>query len=293
MQHNQHSSGLTASGVALGCHSRCTFHHKPDPSGIIALIRRAIDSGVSLIDCASGPSTELIVRKAIARQDIPVTLCVRSPSRSVRKECENSLRRLGVDRIDLYYLSPVAGRSIEHLVIAAAQLIEAGKIAHIGLSDVTADQLRQAQAIHPIAALVTEYSLLARQIERTQLAAAREAGMAVIACRPLAGGRLTGRLAGAGEARYRDRLRHDRHIPPAQAAGTASQILVAEQTAADLDLGLSRLALAWLLAQGPDIIPVAGTCDQVHLEMNLAAAAVRLPAESLARLSAPTPLSAD
>ncbi len=220
-------------------------------------------------------------------------LSVRSASRNVRRECESSLRRLGIDRIDLYYVSPAGGQSIEYLVTTAAQLSEAGKIAHIGLSDVTPGQLRQAQAIHPITALVTEYSLLARRIERGLLAAAREYGMAVLAYRPLAGGWLTGRFPSSDLASYRDRLQSDLRIPPAQIATAVSQLLAAEQTAADLDLGLSRLALAWLLAQGDDVIPVAGTCDQVHLEMNLASAAVRLPPESLARLAERAPSSAE
>lgn len=295
MRHNLRVGGLTASGVALGCHSVCASRHSPDSSNMVALIRRAVESGVTLIDCChrGGPAIEPAIRRAIGCRDVPVMLSVRSPSRNVYRECENSLRQLGADRIDLYYLNPAAGQPIERLVAAAAQLVAAGKIAHIGLCDVTADQLRRAQAIHPITALVTEYSLLARHIERDRLAVAREFGVAVISYRPLAGGWLTGRFTGASRVSHGERLRSDLRIPAAQVAGAVRQLLVAERTAADLDIGLSRLALAWLLAQGADIIPVAGTCDQVHLEMNLASAAVRLPPERLARLSEPVLSSAE
>ena len=290
-RHNLRIAGLTAAGVALGCHSACGPRRSFDPFGIVSLIRKAIDSGVTLVDCCTGsdPAIAPVIGRAIGRREVPVLLSVRSPSRDVRSECDSSLRRLGIDRIDLYYLSPAAGRPVEYLMTAAAELVEAGKIRHIGLCDVTAEQLRQAHAFHPVTALVAEYSLLARQVEGGLLAAAREHAMAVIAYRPLAGGWLTGRFPSADYASYRDRLRSDLRLQSAQVDAAIGHLVVAEQSAAELDLGLSRLALAWLLAQGEDVIPVAGTCDQVHLEMNLAAAAVRLPPASLARLSARPP----
>lgn len=306
--HNLQVAGVTASGVALGCHSACASPPKSDFLGIVALIQRAIDTGVTLIDCcamrapgggaASGaphgrppdrPAVERAVGEAVRKRHGQVMISVRSTSRSVRRECESSLRRLGVDRIDLYCVSPEAGMSIEYLISAAAQLRETGKIAHIGLSDVTADQLRQAQALAPISALVTEYSLIARQVERGLLTVVREFDMAILACRPLAGGWLTGRLASLTGAHHSDRLQSDPGIRGAEAVAVMRVLTAAEQTAADLDIGLSRLALAWLLAQGEDVIPVAGTCDEVHLEMNLAAAALQIPPESLARLSGEPP----
>lgn len=271
MPHNLRNAGISASGVALGCHSTCARRQRPEPVGPISIIRAAVESGVTLIDCCptGGPAVESIIAKAIGLRKAPVLLSVRSASSDVRRECENSLRRLGVDQIDLYYVRPTPGKPIEQIMAAAVQLVRAGKIAHIGLSGVTADLLRQAQAIHPISALVTEYSLLARP-EDGLLATARELNLAVLACRPLAGGWLTGRPPTAARVSYQDQLR----------------LRAAERAAAELDLGLSRLALAWLMAQD-DVIPIPGTCDQVHLEMNLASAAVRLPPESLAQLSEP------
>lgn len=284
-----------AAGVALGCHSACALRHKFNSFSIVSIIRKAIDAGVTLVDfcTTSDPAIEPVIGRAIGHHDVPVLLSVRSPSRDVRRECDRSLRQLGVDRIDLYYLSPAAGQPVEYLMTAAAELVEAGKVGHVGLCDVTAEQLRKAHAIHPVTALVAEYSLLARQVEGGLLAAAREHAMAVIACRPLAGGWLTGRFPSAYHSSYRDRLGSDLRLQSAQVDAAIGQLLVAEQSAAELDLGLSRLALAWLLAQGEDVIPVAGTCDPVHLEMNLASAAVRLPPASLARLSARPPAERD
>ncbi|HVB43987.1 MAG TPA: aldo/keto reductase [Streptosporangiaceae bacterium] len=295
MQQKLQVAEWTASGVGLGCRSLCRLAGRPHRSNPVTLLRRAIDSGVTLIDSCAATSgqAEPLIGAAITSRDTGVMISVGAPSRSLRRACENSLRRLGLDRIGLYYVSPAASLPIEAVVGEAAELVAAGKVAHLGIRNVTAEQLRRANAVHPVAALVTEYSLLHRQVERELLPLARGLGMAVIACRPLGAGLLTGRITSAEQLAAPDPLSPDWYVPSVQRAGVMSRLSIAAAASAELDAGISRVALAWLLAQGDHVIPVPSTGDLVHLEMNLAAAAVRLSPEDLARLSARPPSPGD
>jgi aryl-alcohol dehydrogenase-like predicted oxidoreductase len=182
--------------------------------------------------------------------------------------CDASLRRLRTDFIDLYYLSRVDPKvPIEDSVGMLADLVMAGKIRHVGLCEVSADDLRRAQATHPISALAVEYSLLRRSAERQTLSAAAELGVGIVAYRPLARGLLT---SGASVL-----------VP----ADEQTALLTAQTQAAELDLGIARLALAWLLGWRDDVIPVPGTRSLVHLEMNASASSIQLARDACARLS--------
>ncbi|WP_308169606.1 aldo/keto reductase [Acrocarpospora catenulata] len=250
-----------------------------------ALIRRALDSGVTLIDAYDpGGQAESLVGRALAGRD-GVMISTGTGSWRVAGDCEASLRRLRMDRIDLYSVSPaVPGRSIEATMERAARLLESGKVAAIAVRGVTAGELRRAHAVCPVTALVAEYSLWHRTPEDGEIAAARELGLDVIACRPLGRGFLGGRITSPGQLRTGDRRRADRRFTSARLAAALPRLRAAQRVAADLDIGISRLALAWLRAQGEHIVPVPSTRDPIHLEMNLSAAKVRLTPGHLRRL---------
>ena len=192
-----------------------------------------------------------------------------------------------MDHIDLYYLARVDPLvPLEDSVAALAGLVTAGKVRHIGLSEVDADQLRRAHAVHPIAALADRYSLLDRRIERGTLAAARALGVGVVARSPLAHGLLTGRIRSTDQLPPDDYRRDHPAFAPEALARSGSVVRAAQVLAADKDVSLGRLALAWLLAQGEDIVPVPGTRSRLHLETDIAAIEVGLSTEERARLSA-------
>jgi aryl-alcohol dehydrogenase-like predicted oxidoreductase len=306
-------SGPKVSALGLGCMSIgiadvYTSSVRED-SAAVALIHRALDLGITLLDTADiyGMS-ETQVGKALRGRGEGVTLATKfgfvTTSRPgieravdgsaayVRRACDASLRRLGVDSIDLYYLhrvDPVV--PIEDTVGAMADLVRLGKIRHLGLSEVLAATVRRAQGIHPIAAVLTEYSLWSREPEDTLIQTLRELGIALVAYSPLGRGFLAGRI------RTLDDLAPDdwrRHNPRFQAENFAKNLAIADQVrrlASEKRCTPAQLALAWLLTK-PDVIPIPGTSHVARLEENVRAADVRLTESDVERIEQVLPKGA-
>lgn len=202
-----------------------------------------------------------------------------SPS-YLRQACEASLRRLGVDSIDVYSLAQVDPRvPIEESVGALGELVAAGKIRFIGLRAVTGAQLRRGHAEHPVACVHSPYSLWQRRAETDILPAARELGVTLVCCEPLGRGFLTGHITSRGDLRRGDARRGDPRFDRRNLARNYRLLRQAQEMAAARDVGLGRLALAWLLAQDDDIVPVPGTLNASHAEMNVSAAQITLTGE--------------
>jgi aryl-alcohol dehydrogenase-like predicted oxidoreductase len=266
-------------------------------------VRHALDIGVTMIDTAdfhvhvnSGAALERLIGRALGRcrdQAIIATRPSQAPIGGLRRACDVSLRQLGVEHVDLYYLPRVDQLApIEALMGELAELVQAGKVRYAGLSQPSAQQLRRAHAVHPVTALACEYAVWERRAEAELLPAARALGVGIVACRPLGRGFLTGRIARADQLAAGDYRRGDPRFSPESIARNQGPLRAAEQLAAQLDVGLSRLALAWLLSQAPDVVPIPSTRNLLHLEMNAAAAQVRLTRadqDRLAELFPPTP----
>jgi aryl-alcohol dehydrogenase-like predicted oxidoreductase len=285
------------------------FYGAADEGEAIATIHRALELGVTLLDTADayGPHTnERLVGKAIAGRRDEVVLAtkfglVRDPENSrarglngtpdyVRSSCEGSLERLGVDHIDLYYLHRVdPATPIEETVGAMAGLVQDGKVRHIGLSEAGPETLRRASAVHPIAALQTEYSLWSRDPEDEILPTARELGIGFVAYSPLGRGFLSGRIQSPEDLGPDDFRRFSPRFQGANFQRNLELVRAVQEIAADKGCTPSQLALAWVLAQGDDIVPIPGTKRRAYLEENMAALDVELTPEDLARIEAAVP----
>ena len=305
------TQGLTVSAIGLGCMSLgiadVYSSSLRDEQSAVDLIHRALDLGATLLDTANvyGDS-ELKVGKALrGRRDQAVlatkfglagTAASRGVSarpEDVRQSAEQSLQRLGVDHIDLYYLHRVdASVPIEDTVGAMAELVQQGKVRYLGLSEAAPSTIRRAHKVHPISALQTEYSLWSREPEDEILPTLRELGIGFVPYSPLGRGFLAGRFSKLEDLAADDWRRNS---PRFEGENFAKNLQVVEQIkaiAAEKGCTSSQLALAWVLAQGEDLVPIPGTSSPARLEENLAAAGIRLSRQELASIGASAPQGA-
>ena len=311
-----HGTALTVAAVGLGCMGMSDFYGAPrdetTDAASVATIRRAIDLGVTLFDTADmyGPhhNERLLGRALAGRRDEVVVATkfgnVRDPGTGaflridgtpeyVRAAADASLQRLGLDHLDLYYQHRVDPTvPIEETVGAMAELVQAGKVRHLGLSEASPATIRRAHAVHPITALQTEYSLWTRDVEAEILPTLRELGIGLVPYSPLGRGFLTGRITSRDDLEPGDFRRTSPRL--ADGALEANLALVARirELAATRGVTAGQLALAWVLAQGDDVVPIPGTRRVRYLEENVAATAVPLDDDDLAALDAAAPAGA-
>jgi aryl-alcohol dehydrogenase-like predicted oxidoreductase len=294
---------LHISAIGLGCMGMTPVYGEPDEGECIATLHRAIELGVDLIDTADvygdGKNEELVGRGLAGRRDRVLLASkfgnVRYPDGRrdvngrpdyVPQACDASLKRLGVDTIDLYYLHRVDPNvPIEDTVGAMARLVEAGKVRHLGLSEAGAATLRRAHAVHPIAALQTEYSLWCREVEAEILPACRELGIGFVAYSPLGRGFLSGTITSLDALSEKDRRREHPRFQQGNLERNVGLLGALRELAEARDGTPAQIALAWLLAQGGDIVPIPGTKRRTYLEENVRALDLAVTDAELASLA--------
>jgi aryl-alcohol dehydrogenase-like predicted oxidoreductase len=306
------TQGLTVAAEGLGCMGMSEFYGSADEGEAVATIQSALNLGVTLLDTsdAYGPQTnEQLVGGAIADRRDEVVLAtkfgiVRDPRdprvrgvngrpEYVIDACEASLRRLGLDHIDLYYQHRVdPDVPIEETVGAMASLIDAGKVRFLGLSEAAPDTIRRAHAVHPISALQTEYSLWSRDPEDEILPTLRELGIGLVAYSPLGRGFLTGQITSPADLAQDDFRRHSPRFQGENFERNLELVDRIRQIAREKDCTPGQLALAWVLTQGQDIVPIPGTKRRRYLEENVQAVELSLDREDLERIDDAAPVGA-
>jgi aryl-alcohol dehydrogenase-like predicted oxidoreductase len=301
--------GLVVSAQGLGCMGMSEFYGTTDEGEAVATIQRALDLGVTFLDTADmyGPYTnEQLVGGAIAERRDEVVLAtkfgfVRDPENAAARgingrpdyvisACEASLRRLATDYIDLYYQHRVdADVPIEETVGAMAELVAAGKVRYLGLSEASAETIRRAHAVHPISALQSEYSLWSRDIEDEVIPAIRELGIGLVAYSPLGRGFLTGRFKSPSDFGDGDFRRYQPRFQGENFARNLELVERVRELAAEHSCTPGQLALAWVSAQAEDVVPIPGTKRRAYLDENVEATEISLSAEDLQRIDEAAP----
>ena len=301
------SQGLEVSRLGLGCMNMSSAYGEADDAESTSTLHRALDLSVTFLDTAdmygAGHNEELVGRAIKARRD-EVQLSTKfgqvfrgdgtrgvdgSPE-YVREACHDSLARLGVDEIDLYYQHRVdVNVPIEETVGAMAELVAAGNVRYLGLSEASSDTIRRAHAVHPITALQTEYSLWTRDVENDQLQTCRELGIGFVAYSPLGRGFLTGTIASPDALPEKDWRRRHPRFQPGNFERNRAIVERLEHIARAREISVPQLALAWVLHQGDDVVPIPGTRRSRHLESNVEAVDIALSDADLAKLDEVVP----
>ena len=301
------SQGLEVSRIGLGCMGMSATYGIADDTESVATISRSLDLGVSFLDTADmygWGHNEEVVGKVLRARRVEVELATKfgnviddegnrgidgSP-KHVRRACDDSLRRLGVDTIDLYYQHRVdKDVAIEETVGAMSELVEAGKVRYLGLSETSAEEIERAHTVHPITALQSEYSLWTRDVEPDILPTCRALGIGFVAYSPLGRGFLTGAISSTEDLAENDWRRRHPRFQPGNIERNRELVARIEQLAEAKGVSTSELALAWVMAQGDDVVPIPGTKRITNLESNARAVVVDLSDEDVAALNEAAP----